>query len=117
MIPVLLSIVRDWLVRMPEVLIVSSLAAAALFAFAAARARPPRRPPLGQRPKGQARTLVAEGRSVHDIARRTGLSRDAVALLVKREGPALQRKGRPRPARIAVPMGVPVQSPEKAPRR
>jgi len=36
------------------------------------------------RPVGEARTLVAEGLPLHEVARRTGLARDALMLMAHR---------------------------------
>jgi hypothetical protein len=49
-----------------------------------------------------ARTMAAKGAAPADIARRTGLSRDAVAMLLASAEPSTTRKGRPDAARFAV---------------
>lgn len=54
-----------------------------------------------QRRPAQARSLAAHGTKPDEIARRTGLSHDAVALVLGEALPADMRKGRPGTARIA----------------
>ena len=49
-----------------------------------------------------ARTMAAKGTAPAEIARRTGLSRDAVAMLLASVETATTRKGRPDAARFAV---------------
>jgi hypothetical protein len=49
-----------------------------------------------------ARTMAAKGAAPTDIARRTGLSRDAVAMLLASVETPTTRKGRPAAARFAV---------------
>ncbi|MFN8571750.1 MAG: hypothetical protein U0132_06790 [Gemmatimonadaceae bacterium] len=59
-----------------------------------------------QRRPAQARSLAAHGTKPDEIARRTGLSRDAVALVLGATSPADARKGKPVAARFSpVPAG------------
>lgn len=55
-----------------------------------------------QRRPAQARSLAAHGTKPDEIARRTGLSRDAVALVLGASSPAAARKGKPGAARISL---------------
>jgi len=59
------------------------------------------RPNANARPAA-ARTMAAKGAAPAEIARRTGLSRDAVAMLLASVETTTTRKGRPDAARFAV---------------
>jgi len=87
----------------PVTLAAALMMAAALLALlliatparsAAARPNAPRRP-------AQARSLAAKGAPSAEIARRTGLSRDAVALVLSATPAADRRKARPDSARFS----------------
>jgi hypothetical protein len=83
-----------------------SVAVLGLLAFASWPARAERMTPTPVR-SAQARALVASGTPAADVARRTGLSRDALALMgaaVHREAAtaAARQKG-PKAARLAFP--------------
>ena len=65
------------------------------------------------RRSAQARALVASGASAVDVARKTGLSRDALALMVGSVGPAARQKA-PGTARVAIPKEEPSDAPSPA---
>ena len=84
-----------------------AIALLSLLAFAAWPSRGPRTVRAPRRPRQaprseRARALVASGASPVDVARRTGLSRDALALLREPATPAARQKG-PEAAPIAFP--------------
>ena len=88
----------------PVTLAAALMLAAAVLALAliAAPGRDRRaRKDLNARPAA-ARTMAAKGAAPADIARRTGLSRDAVAMLLASVEAPTTRKGRPDAARFAV---------------
>ncbi|MFN8582723.1 MAG: hypothetical protein U0163_17315 [Gemmatimonadaceae bacterium] len=58
--------------------------------------------PAPLRRPAQARSLAAHGTTPDEIARRTGLSRDAVALVLGAASPGAARKGRPAAARFSL---------------
>ena len=81
------------------VLALAVLALLVLICWPSSAAAPQPQQPTSQR-SAQARALVASGVSAVEVARRTGLSRDALALMVGTAGLPTRKKG-PGAARLA----------------